>query len=94
MAETDKVCIYVNQSAITENRTAGTSHPPIVIARPTQSDLCHGVEIHDHVGNVVAIVRYEPEDTLEHSGASVWIELADWATAVQVCDPTYVEQAA
>lgn len=88
MAETDKVCIFVRQSAIAENqRTGTTDSPPIVIARPEQSDLCHGVEIRDGFGTIIATVRYEPEDTLEHSGASVWIELAPYAKAIQVCEP-------
>lgn len=68
-------CIFVRQGYLAQGR------PPVAVAREDRTDLCSEVRIQDDRGRTVATVRHDPEGH-EHSGATVYIEVAPWAAAV------------
>lgn len=76
------VHIHVNQPNIRRNAAEGrTDYPVITIGREDRSDICPECEIVAPDGTVVARMVYRPNDPLEPSGATVWVEMLNGAEA-------------
>lgn len=74
------VRIFVRQPAINRNRNEGTRIPPIAVCRGDRTDTAHEVDIAVD-GMTVARIVYRPDEPLEPSGATVFVELLDGCTA-------------
>lgn len=68
-----KKVIHVNQHTIKANRKYNKSDPPITVKTYKSNEYASRVEIVDKLGNVIAVVKYQPDRPLS-CGAHVWIE--------------------
>lgn len=68
-----KTIIHVNQHIIKSNAKTGSEAAPLTVKDYTQNRKARIADILDDAGNVVARVRYEPNDPLS-CGARVWVE--------------------
>ena len=68
-----KTVIHINQHKIKSNAKTGAREPVITTKTYKSNEYGNRVNILDENGNVVASVRYEPDNPLS-CGAKCWVE--------------------